>query len=68
MIKSNDDIGFVLIEIDNRVAKGGSYDWLDISRHLAEFGFNRSKVLYACYDGPWAPTYLDVVFWRHSAE
>lgn len=58
------DVAYVLVEINNGEKRVGDYDGSQIHALLKEFSFDRSRVLYACYDGPWAPAYLDTLLWR----
>jgi len=57
-------VDMLLVEVDNKVAQGHEYDIVSISSFLSSRGFIHGKVLYACYDGPSAPSYLDVLFWK----
>lgn len=54
----------ILIEVTNR--QGGIvHDHIfRLCERMAAHGFRFAKILYACYDGPLAPTYADVLFWK----
>lgn len=58
------EVDYLVIEVENREFRGGNYSMIDLCAYLEKFGFTRSKVLYACYDGPVSPAYLDTLFWR----
>ena len=58
------EIQYVLLEVQNGEERPGTRDAIETHKLMIESGFNRSRVLYACYDGPWAPTYLDTLYWR----
>ena len=66
--KCLNDVDLIISEISNDPGRGRQYDWLEVSQYVGEFGFDHSRVLYACYDGPRAPAYLDVLFWRSRGE
>lgn len=54
----------ILIEVTNRHG-GVIHDHLfRLCQGLAAHGFRFAKILYACYDGPLAPTYADILFWK----
>lgn len=55
------EIDYVLVESDN---KEGYNSIMDLNANLKSFGFQNSKVLYACCDEPSAPVYLDMLFFR----
>ena len=54
----------LLIEVANQDDRGQQYNLLTLCTHLAKYGFRNAKILYACYDGPSAPAYADVLFWK----
>ena len=58
------DIDYLLVEVENNESRGQHYGLAEIVSYLSELGFKNSKVLYACYDGPASPAYLDTLFWR----
>lgn len=62
------NVDYLLVEVENHEVRGGNYSMAELSTYLSAFGFNRSKVLYACYDGPVSPAYLDTMFWRDQAS
>ena len=57
-------VDMLLIEVDNSEVRGKNYSLISLCTMLAASGFTGSKVLYACYDGPDAPAYCDMLFWR----
>lgn len=58
------DVTYLLIEVENIEQRGQNYNLLQLSTTLATHGFDQCKIVYACYDGPDAPAYTDVLFWR----
>ena len=58
------DVAYLLIEVENREQRGENYTLMSLVELLAPFGFNRIKIVYACYDGPVAPAYCDILFWK----
>lgn len=58
------DASYLLIELDNGEDRLKSYEALDLYAVVREAGFTRSRIVYACYDGPDAPAYCDVFFWK----
>jgi len=61
-------VDYLLVEVENHEVRGSHYSLAELCSYLSVYGFNQSKVLYACYDGPTSPAYLDTLFWRsHSA-
>lgn len=58
------DVSYVLMEVDNGDDRGGEYDLLSLCSLMRSAGFSRSRIVYACYDGPDAPTYCDMLFWH----
>lgn len=60
------EVDYLLLEINNTEDRVGDFDALAIQKLLLDAGFNRSKVLYACYDGPWSPAYMDTLYWRKA--
>src|SRR5690606_12956189 len=62
------DVDYLIIEVENHQSRGENYDMITLCTFLASHGFNESSVLYACYAGPTAPTYLDVLFWKKPAS
>ena len=58
------EMDYLLCEIENRSESGGNYSLSEMCGQLSRFGFDNSRVLYACYDGPLAPAHMDVLFWR----
>lgn len=59
-----DDVSFLLVEVENVEQRGQNYDWLSLCPLISARGFNRCKIVYSCYDGPDAPAYSDVLFWK----
>jgi FkbM family methyltransferase len=59
-------VEYVLVEIENREERGQNYTLVELCCYLSRYGFTRSKVLFACYDGPLAPAYMDTMFWKHA--
>jgi FkbM family methyltransferase len=62
------EMDYLLVEVENREERGGSYDFLDVAVLVSRYGFNRSKILYACYEGPQSPAYCDVLFWKQPLQ
>ena len=60
------DVKYVLIEVENAEERGANYNMTDICCVLREYGFDRMRILYSCYDGPEAPAYSDVLFWKEG--
>ena len=60
------DVAYLLVEVENQEARGQNYDLISLCMTLAEKGFDRSKIVYSCYDGPEAPAYSDILFWRSN--
>ncbi len=60
------DVAYLLVEVQNRGQREDSYSVIDVCAFLKPFDFRCSKVLYSCYDGPTAPAFLDVLFWRYD--
>jgi hypothetical protein len=60
------DVAYLLVEVENQEARGKNYDLISLCTTLAGKGFDRSKIVYSCYDGPEAPAYSDILFWRSS--
>jgi len=58
------DVAYLLVEVENQETRGQNYDLISLCTTLAEKGFDRSKIVYSCYDGPEAPAYSDILFWR----
>jgi FkbM family methyltransferase len=58
------DVRYLLIEVNNAIHEGQDYDLLSIASVLTDHGFNRSRMVYTCYDGPHAPPYSDILFWK----
>lgn len=58
------DVSYLLVEVENVEQRGQNYNLLQLSTTVATHGFNQCKIVYACYDGPDAPAYTDVLFWR----
>ena len=58
------DVAYLLVEVENIEARGRNYDLLSLAPVLAAQGFNRCKIMYSCYDGPDAPAYSDILFWK----
>ena len=58
------DVEYLLVEVENIEQRGQNYNLLGLSTTLASHGFDQCKIVYACYDGPDAPAYTDVLFWR----
>lgn len=58
------DASYLLIELDNGENRLKRYEALELYAVAREAGFTRSRVVYACYDGPDAPSYCDVFFWK----
>ena len=58
------DVTYLLVEVENIEQRGQNYNLLQFSTTLATHGFDQCKIVYACYDGPDAPAYTDVLFWR----
>ena len=58
------DVTYLLVEVENIEARGRNYDLLSLSPVIAAHGFNRCKIMYSCYDGPDAPAYSDILFWK----
>lgn len=58
------DVEYVISEVSNDKTRGGHFDLMDLCGYMAGQGFKHSRVIYACYEGPLAPTYLDVMFSR----
>lgn len=58
------DVTYLLVEVENIEQRGQNYNLLQLSTTLATYGFDQCKIVYACYDGPDAPAYTDVLFWR----
>jgi FkbM family methyltransferase len=54
----------MLIEVTNRQDGVVNNHLFRLCDRLAKHGFRQAKILYACYDGPLAPTYADVLFWK----
>lgn len=58
-------VDYLVIEIGNAGEGGRPPDaLLEISALLRDAGFRHAKTLHAANDGPNAPAYLDVFFWR----
>lgn len=64
--KYMNDVTYLLVEVENQECRGNNYDLISLCTTLAEKGFNRSKVVYSCYDGPDAPAYSDILFWKDN--
>lgn len=60
------DIAYMIVEVENVETRGGNYSMVDLCCLMASYGFRKSKLLYACYDGPDAPAYSDVMFWKND--
>jgi FkbM family methyltransferase len=58
------DVAYLLAEVENIEQRGENYNLLSLSAILASLGFDQCKIVYACYDGPDAPAYSDILFWR----
>lgn len=58
------DVSYLLIEVENREDRGQNYNLVSLCNVLAKHGFDGCKIVYSCYDGPDAPAYSDVLFWR----
>ncbi len=58
------EVSYLLVELDNSDERGKEYDATDLYGIARETGFRHSRIVYACYDGPDAPTYCDVFFWK----
>lgn len=58
------DVTYLLVEVENIEQRGKNYDLLSLSTLLATHGFDQCKIVYACYDGPVAPAYSDILFWK----
>lgn len=58
------DITYLLIEVENIEQRGHNYDLTSLCLVLARHGFDHSKIVYSCYDGPDAPAYSDILFWK----
>jgi len=54
----------MLIEVTNRQEGAINTQLFRLCDRLAKHGFRQAKILYACYDGPLAPTYADMLFWK----
>ena len=67
VLKGADDclerVQYLLVEVGNSESHA-IYDASDIYRFCRSYGFKNSRVVYACYDGPQAPAYMDVFFWK----
>jgi FkbM family methyltransferase len=61
------DVSYLLVEVENIEQRGRNYDLLSLSPLVAAHGFNRCKIMYSCYDGPDAPAYSDILFWKSPA-
>lgn len=57
-------VDYLLIEVENTGFRGKDYNLLTLSAHLHAEGFRHSKILFCAYDGPTAPGYSDIFFWR----
>lgn len=62
------DVSYLLVELDNGDGRGNEYDAMDLYGIAREAGFGHSRIVYACYDGPDAPTYCDVFFWKDQPD
>ncbi len=62
------EIDLLLIEVSNSTSRTSHYNLLTLAAKLRTEGFSGSKVLYSSLEGPKAPTYMDVLFWRERAE
>ncbi|MBN1270390.1 MAG: FkbM family methyltransferase [Kiritimatiellae bacterium] len=60
------EIDYVITEVGNAPERGMRYDLTEVCAHMTRYGFDSSRVIYACYEGPLAPPYVDVLFWRSS--
>lgn len=60
------DVSYMIIEVENMEMRGGNYNMIDLCCLIASYGFRKSKLLYSCYDGPDAPAYSDVLFWKNE--
>lgn len=58
------EIDMLLVEVENIESRGRSYNLLTLATYLATYGFKNAKILYACFDGPTAPAYADILFWK----
>ena len=58
------NVSYLLIEVENSKQRGGNYSLVTLSSVLSAQGFSQSKIVYACYDGPDAPAYSDILFWK----
>ena len=58
------DDTYLLVEVENSEQRGQNYNLLSLSTLLAGHGFDQCKIVYACYDGPEAPAYSDILFWK----
>lgn len=58
------DVSYLLLELANGEDRLTSYEAMDLYAVVREAGFARSRIVYACYDGPDAPAYCDVFFWK----
>ena len=60
------DVSYLLVEVENQEARGQNYNLISLCTALAEKGFDCAKIVYSCYDGPEAPAYSDILFWRSN--
>ncbi len=58
------DVAYLLVEVENQESRGQNYNLISLCTRLAEKGFDHSKIVYSCYDGPEAPAYSDILFWK----
>lgn len=58
------DVSYLLIEVENKEQRGQNYNIMSLSQVLAKHGYDKCKIVYSCYDGPDAPSYSDVLFWK----
>ena len=58
------DVQYALVEVENNEKRGRNYTLMSVSAALAAHGFNQCKIVYACYEGPDAPAYSDILFWK----
>jgi len=62
------DIEYLLVEVENREDRGQNYTMMELCNYLSKYGFNSSKVLYALFDGPLSPAYMDTMFWKNTGS
>lgn len=57
-------VTYLLVEVANAESREQPAGLTSLCLALSKHGFDHAKIVYACYDGPNAPVYSDIFFWK----